>query len=301
MIAAALIFNPRAGNWRTAQKIAAIEYALADVGYHAKPLPTEAAGHASELAREAADEGAEVVFVHGGDGTLREAAAGLLGSDTAIAPIPGGTVNVIAGALGLPQNPVLAAKAMADAEIVEMDVGQCGEEIFLMQASAGLDAHIMGNLNPGLKRRFGKIAVAYAGLLSFTTYRYPSIELFADGHHLSASLAVICNLPYYAGRWQMAPGAEVADRILDLVLFTGKSGLKTLAFARDFVLGRHLERQDVRLIRVREVELRAPGGLAVQLDGDTLPVDLPVTVGVHPDRIHILRPRSTRCQHGSVS
>ena len=49
-----------------------------------------------------------------------------------------------------------------------MDVGLCGEEIFLMQTSAGLDAHIMGNLDPTLKRRFGKAAVAYAGLLRFS-------------------------------------------------------------------------------------------------------------------------------------
>jgi diacylglycerol kinase (ATP) len=287
---AALIFNPQAGNWRTAQRIKAIQYALGDAGYQAEPLPTEAPGHATELARQAAAGGAEVVFAHGGDGTLREAAAGLLGTTTATAPIPGGTVNVIARALGLPMDPIGAARAMADVEMIAADVGLCGEEVFLMQASAGLDAHVMGRLQPGLKRRLGKLAVAYSGLINFSTYKYPTIDLVADGRHLSATLVVICNLPYYAGAWQMAPGASISDQILDLVLFRGRGGAKTLAFARDFILGRHLERQDVELMRVEQVDLRGPAGLAIQIDGDALPIQLPVSVTVHRERIQILRP-----------
>lgn len=290
MKTAALIFNPQAGNWRTAQRIAAIQYALSKAGFDVDPLPTEAPGHAMTLARQAAAGGAEVVFTFGGDGTLREAASGLLGSATAVAPIPGGTVNVIAKALGLPPNPIQAARAMAGAEVIEADVGLCGEEIFLMQASAGLDAHVMGRLEPGLKRHLGRAAVAFAGLMHFTRYEYPTIDLVADGRQLAATLVVICNLPYYAGSWQMAPGASVSDQILDLVLFRGKGGIQTLAFARDFVLGRHLERPDVELLRVQEVELRGPGSLAVQLDGDALPVQPPVAVTVHPERIHVLRP-----------
>jgi len=287
---AALIFNPKAGSWRTAQRVAAIRSALAEAGYDTEPLPTQAPGHATELARESAAAGIDAVFTHGGDGTLREAAAGLLGTGVALAPIPGGTVNVVAIALGLPQNPLRAATMLADAEVVDMDVGLCGEEIFLMQASAGLDAHIMRHLNPRLKRHFGKAAVAYSGLLHLATYDYPSIELVADGRHLSASHLAICNLPYYAGTWQMAPGASTSDRTLDLVLFQGTGPRQTLAFARDFVLGRHLHRSDVELLRVQEVELRGPGGLAMQLDGDALPIQPPITVSLHPQRVRMLKP-----------
>ena len=292
MKTAVLIFNPQAGSWQTAQRISAIQYALEKAGYQAQALPTEAPGHATALAHEAALGEIEVVFTHGGDGTLREAAAGLLGSATALAPIPGGTVNVIARALGLPLNPVRAAKALAGAKAVTVDVGLCGDEIFLMQTSAGLDAHVMGRLEPGLKRYLGKAAVAFSGLRHFATYQYPMIELYADGRHLTATLAVICNLPYYAGAWQMAPGASVSDQILDLVLFHGKGGLQTLGFARDFVLGRHLKRPDVELIRTEEVELKGPSDVEVQLDGDTLPIQLPVSVTVHPERLQVLRPET---------
>lgn len=287
---AALIFNPRAGSWQTAQRVAAIQKALAGSGYETEARPTRAPGHASELANEAAASGFEAVFAHGGDGTVRETAAGLVGTGVAMAPIPGGTTNVVARALGLPQHPLRAARALVRTEALEMDVGLCGDEVFLMQTSAGLDAHIMGRLNPWLKRRFGKAAVAYSGALHFATYDYPAIEVIADGRPLSASLMAVCNLPYYAGSYQMAPGASTSDRTLDLVLFRGTGSRDTLAFARDLLLGRHLKRDDVELIRVQRVEIRGPAGLDIQLDGDAMPVELPVTISLHPKSVRVLKP-----------
>lgn len=289
---AVLIFNPRAGSWRTGRRVSAIRSALAAVGYDTKPLPTQAPGHASELARESAAAGIDAVFSHGGDGTLREAAAGLLGTGVPLAPIPGGTVNVVAMALGLPQDPLRAARRFAGAGVMEMDVGLCGEDIFLMQASAGVDAHIMGNLYPGLKRRFGKLAVAYSGVLHFSDYDYPTIDLIADGRYLRGTMVAVCNLPFYAGSFQMAPGANISDRALDLVVFRGEGRLETLAFALDVARGRHLGRSDVELVRVQEVVLSGPTGLPVQLDGDTLPVQLPITIGLHPETLRVLKPCS---------
>ena len=111
---AALIFNPRAGSWRTAQRVATIERTLAEAGYEIEPLPTQRPGHATELARSASEAGCEAVFAHGGDGTLREAAAGLVGTSVGLAPIPGGTVNVVAMALGISQSPLEAARMIFD-------------------------------------------------------------------------------------------------------------------------------------------------------------------------------------------
>ena len=289
---AALIFNPRAGTWRTASLVEEIRQTLAASGYDTEPLPTQQPGHATQLAREAAARGVEVVFAHGGDGTLREAAAGLVGSATALAPIPGGTTNVVALALGLPNHPLRAAAALAGAETFSMDVGSCGGEVFLMQTSAGIDAYTMGRLDPVLKRRLGKVAVGFSALSSLRTYGYPSIELVADGRPLEASFVAVCNLAYYAGTHRLAPAADPTDGVLDLVIFRGQGRWATIHFARDLLLGRHPRRPDVEMMQVREVEIRRPRDLAVQLDGDTLPVELPVTVGIHPQTIHMLKPLS---------
>jgi len=287
---AALIFNPRAGKWRTEHRAEVIGKVLEAAGYSLKLLPTNKPGHATELGRQVAASGFDVAFVFGGDGTIREVAAGLLGSKVALGPIPGGTVNVMSLAIGLPLNPVRAAAAFSTATTIEMDVGLCGGDPFLMLTSAGLDAHIMGNLHPGMKRRLGKAAVAWAGLQRWTSYDYPQIHLVADGHPLEATFAAICNLPYYAGRWILAPGASTTDSALDLVVFRGTGRWKTLAFARDLALGRHIRRPDVEMSRVERVEILGPAGVPLQIDGDGMAIKLPIALSVSPHRLTLLTP-----------
>jgi diacylglycerol kinase (ATP) len=285
---ALLIFNPRAGRWRTPQLVERILEALRRPGQTIEAQPTRSPGDATRLARQAVEAGVEIVYAFGGDGTLREAAAGLLGSEVILGTIPGGTANVIPIALGLPPRPVAAAQRLREARPLAMDVGRCGGEIFLMQASAGLDAQTLRHLDPLQKRFLGKLAVALAGLSQWHRYDYPELELVADGRARSASFFAVCNLPYYGGRFHLAPAARLDDHQLHLVLFHGKGRLETLGFARDLALGRHVVRHDVDIFRVREVKLKAPPGLALQLDGDAMKATLPMIVRLADDRLQVL-------------
>lgn len=283
-----LIYNPRAGRWRTAAQVRHISTALAHHGFQVEARSTAEPGHATLIARQAAAEGIEVVFAFGGDGTLREAAAGLLGSSTALAPLPGGTVNVIVYSLGLPPDPLRAAEALGRAAIREIDVGLCEDEVFLMQASAGLDARIMGRLRPRLKRHLGRTGVLGAGIYQWSLYDYPEMELVADGRHLEATFAAVCNFPHYGGKWSMAPAALPDDRRLDLVLSRGRGRRATLGFSLDFLRGRHLERSDVESLRVDSVEIRGPSEIDIQLDGDGTALQLPVSIRLAPQRLRVL-------------
>ena len=288
MSTAYLIYNPRAGRWRTPRLVDQILESLAHPEQSIEPWPTRSPGDATRLARQAVEAGAERVYAFGGDGTLRETAAGLLGSDVLLGTIPGGTANVIPIALGLPLKPIAAARRLRHATLLEMDVGRCGSEIFLMQASGGLDARALHHLDPVQKRYLGKIAVALAGLSQWRKYDYPELELSADGRSLSASFCAVCNIPYYGGRFRLAPAARLDDHQLHLVLFHGRGRVETLGFARDLALGRHIARPDVEILRVREVEFKAPPSLALQLDGDAMSSALPVTVGLAEDRLRVL-------------
>lgn len=283
-----LVYNPRAGRWRTSALVDALLSRLRRTGIAVEAQATHAPGHATRIARRCAQLGAPAVFAFGGDGTLRETAAGLLGSGTAFAPLPGGTTNVVVRALGLPTNPLAAAEILARSAARPLDVGMCGDEPFLMQASTGLDAVVMDRVSPLAKRVLGRIAVGARGLLEWLRYRYPDIDLVADGHPLQATLMAACNLPLYGGPFALAPDARPDDGRLDLVLFRGRGRLSALGFAAALARGTHLARPDVSMVTVDQVEL-AGTDVLMQLDGDAMRFAAP-TIRLAKSKLQVLLP-----------
>ena len=285
---AVLIFNPKSGNQRWRRLVEPLTERLKRAGYAIEARATQGPGDATRLAREAAGAGLGYVFAAGGDGTLREAAAGLLGTSVKLGFLPGGTANVMARVLGLPGNPLAAAAALAEATSRPLDIGLCGNEPFLMQASAGFDARIMELLSPRYKRFLGIAAVIPAGIRALCTYDYPEIRLIADGRELTGSFAAISNIPYYGGRYRLTPAALPDDGNLDLALFHSSGNRATLGFARDLFFGRHLKRDDTETRTVQRVQIR--GDAPIQIDGDVYPGDRPVTVTLAPSQLNFLVP-----------
>ncbi len=282
-----VIFNPRAGRWGIASLVDPVLAELAAAGVEAEAQATRSPGHATDIARRAAQLGVPAVYVLGGDGTLREAAAGLLGSRTALGILPGGTTNVVARALGVPLAPRAAARALADAVARELDVGLCGTEPFLMMVSGSFDAEVLRRVPTGAKRVVGRPLVGAYGLAAWLTWRAPTIDLTADDHGLTASFFAVCNLPLYAGPFVLARGAKADDGRLDLVLFQGETRRALLGFALAMVRGRSGERRDVAQVGVHQVRL--PGRHLVQLDGDWREVE-DVSIRLAPQRLRVLVP-----------
>lgn len=288
-----LIYNPRAGRWRTGSLVGRIVETLRRIGFRAEAVETAAAGHATVLAEEHSRDGVGVVFALGGDGTLREVAAGLLGTGTALAPLPGGTVNVLTHALGLGGNATRAAARFADATTRVIDVGRCGDQPFLMMASAGLDAHVLAHVRSEAKRRLGRFAVAGAALRQARRYGYPTVSIEIGAETLAGSFFSVSNLPFYGGPFRMAPDARMDDGLLDLVVFRGRGARATLGFALDLARGgRHTLRPDVTVRPVRGVRWLGALEAPIQLDGDVMPTLLPpLDIGLATDRLHLLVPR----------
>jgi diacylglycerol kinase (ATP) len=289
---AVLIYNPRAGRWRAAARLEAIVAALADSGFSSEAVPTEGPGDATRIAGAAVRAGVGVVFSLGGDGTLRETAAGLLGSDTAMGPLPAGTANVIARDLGLPLDPLRAARAFGRAAVRPHRVGLCANEPFLMQASTGLDARVLAAVRPAAKRILGEAAVALAALREWWRYDYPEIRLTAAGRGHRAGFCAACMMPRY-GPFRLAPQGD-DDHRFPLVLFAGRGRAVTLSFALDLARGRHLERPDVHVEQVDSLEIREAPGLPIQLDGCVTDLEPPVRIRLAPAGLAILAPRAPR-------
>lgn len=293
---AALLYNPKAGSGRHTQLLPALRANLRRSGIDADPRPTHAPGHATELAREASAS-FDLVLAYGGDGTVREAAAGLLGTGTPLGILPGGTTNVLARALALPLDPLEAALSFGPLSGRPLDVGLAGDQPFLMMVSAGLDAHVLGRIDPKLKRRLGQGAILSQGVRDWWDYGYPALELRTGDRLLTGSFVSISNIPLYGGRFALAPGALFDDGRLDALVVTrgGRGG--TLRFALDLALARHPERDGIVQLQLQEGTLScpsAPGGVAFQIDGDVAAASLPVEIRLSPYRLTVLAPPSDR-------
>lgn len=284
-----LIYNPKAGG-KVDRLLPKIAEELSAGGFVLESCPTKGPGDATDLARRAVAQGAEVAFALGGDGTLREVAAGLLGSDVALGPLPAGTANVLAITFGLPRNAVAAARVLAGGRPRMIDVGLVGEEPFLMMASCGLDSEVMVHQSAWWKKRFGRAAFGVTMLWQWWSYSYPEVEVRHAAASVRGTLVAVCNVPYYGGKFRMAPEADLNDGLLDVVVFRGRGRLAALGFTLDVALGRHLRRPDVEAMRVEEVTIDTPPEVRLQIDGDVLAASPPFTIRMSENRLSVLLP-----------
>src|SRR3990170_3763697 len=159
-----IIVNPAAHNVPSRKRLDEADGWLRSQGWQVEWRRTEGPRQATELAAAAAARGLPLLFVCGGDGTLNAAANGLAGSETALAPIRAGTINIWARELGSPRRPALAVKTAVEGDRRRIDLGRAGDRYFLLMAGYGLDGAIARRVHLGLKSRLGAATYAVAAV-----------------------------------------------------------------------------------------------------------------------------------------
>jgi diacylglycerol kinase family enzyme len=178
-----------------------VVYAL-ESRYSVEAIDTQERNHATQLCREAAREGYDAVVAFGGDGTVNEAANGLAGSDTPLTALPGGSTNVWARVLGIPNDVVDATEhllRMADEwRPRAVDLGRVDDRHFVFSAGVGLDASVVKSVDehPYRKRHFGAWFYGYTALATFNR-RYlvnpPQVRVTVGGRELRGVTVVVQN------------------------------------------------------------------------------------------------------------
>ena len=170
--------------------------------YSVEAVETEARAHATQITREAAQEGYDVVVAFGGDGTVNEAANGLLGSETPLTCLPGGSTNVYCRTLGIPNDVVDATEHLLrmadDFQPRRVDTGRVNGRHFVFSAGIGLDASVVERVDshPKLKARLGEWYFTWAALSTFNR-RYlikpPRVRVVLPDRELHGVTAIIQN------------------------------------------------------------------------------------------------------------
>jgi diacylglycerol kinase family enzyme len=282
-----------------------VVYALRG-SYQVDAVDTEARDHATELCREAARNGYDVVVAFGGDGTVNEAANGLAGSDTALTCLPGGRTNVYCRMLGIPTDVVDATEhllALADHwRPRRVDLGFINERQFLFSAGVGLDASVVEQVDahPRLKARVGEWYYAWTGIRTFTR-RYlvnpPRMVVDLGSAQIDGVTVVVQNAaPYtYFGRRpvDMGEGATLQSGDLAGIVLRRASPLDIptitwRALARGTRLARHRQVHAFAGVTSLTVGSLDDRPLPLQVDGDYIGEADQAVFGVRPEGILVV-------------
>jgi diacylglycerol kinase family enzyme len=282
-----------------------VVYALRG-SYQVDAIDTEARDHATELCREAAREGYDVVVAFGGDGTVNEAANGLAGSDTALSCLPGGRTNVYCRMLGIPIDVVDATEHLLqiadDWRPRRLDLGHVNDRHFVFSAGVGLDASVVERVDahPRLKARLGEWYYTWTGIQTFNRrylLRPPRLEVELGRERLEGVTAIVQNAaPYtfFGNRpVDMGEGATLDSGDLAGVVLRRASpiDIPTIiwrALSRRARLARHRQVcsfSELGGLRVRSLDDRA---LPLQVDGDYIGDVDEAVFGVTPGGITVV-------------
>lgn len=269
-----IVANPKARGYAP-RKVAAIRDALARDGVAVDLMQSQARG---DIERIVADIGAgfDVIAVHGGDGTINEAVAGLRAMSTpqpALAIVAGGTANVLASETRAARDADAIAAAIRAGRTAPLYYGLANGRPFVLMASAGLDAAVVARTSPRLKRALGKWAYVAAAFAQKRRANTPDLIVTTDREELRCRLAICANAARYGGDYVIAPQTSATRPGLALVLVEDDSFGALLRIGWRMLSGRGLDGAGVRILDVCEatvaaVKDAAPREAAAQVDGD---------------------------------
>jgi diacylglycerol kinase family enzyme len=300
-----LIVNPYAST--VSERLSQLVIRALESRFEVEPVRTEARGHATVLSHKAARDGYDLVVAFGGDGTVNEAANGLLGTRTPLCCLPGGSANVFGKMLGVPGDLVDATEhllALGDGgwHPRRVSLGVVNGRCFTFSSGVGLDASVVERVdaNPRRKARWGPYYYTWIALTTFLR-RYvakpPRMEVDDGARTIAGVTTILQNgspFTYFKDREiEIAEGATLeSDALAGAVLHratpVGMSFVGLRAFSRRARVVRH--RQVTGLSSVRELRVRTADGrpLPLEVDGDYLGEVPEARYSVLPDALNVV-------------
>jgi diacylglycerol kinase family enzyme len=258
--------------------------------------PTTGPGTAGGIAREHIGRGADLVIVAGGDGTINEAAEGMVHSDVPLAILPGGTANVLANEMRLGSRIERVAARLEECRPRRISVGHLtcdGGRVsrhFLLMAGIGFDAYIVQHVDHSLKLRTGKLAYWVAGL-SLLGRRFADFQAEIHGEKRPCSFALVTKVRNYGGDFEIARSVSLFDDRFEVVLFEGRPSVHYVKYFTGMMLNRLSNMKGVTVLRTGSVTLSDPEGrrIYIQIDGESAGC-LPAEIRIVPDALTLLAP-----------
>ena len=269
--------NPNAGQKKAAKSLMEIVSVFNRADYDVNVFITEKKGDAEEKIFRTAKE-YDAVVCSGGDGTLNEAITGILrsGVNVPLGYIPAGTTNDFANSLGLPLDPVEAAKNIAEGQPITYDVGQFGDRYFSYVASFGAFTRTSYNTPQSIKNALGHTAYILSGIQEISQIREISAKLELDGQVMEGHylFGAVCNSTNVAGILTLdSSQVDLRDGKFEILLVRSPADLAEVAECIQALQTKTYNCKMVSFLSAGKIKITMDEAVDWTLDGEYQPGD----------------------------
>ena len=284
------IVNPTSGPRSNENVVNRIEEFLNHEKYSHDIVFTEYAGHAPDLARQAAQEGCAVVVAVGGDGTMNEVARGLLYSDTALALLPKGSGNGLARHLLVPMGLKGALEVINGGHITSIDSGSINGHPFFTAGGIGFDAYI-SSVFAGNKKRGLKTYVELV-LKEVLHYNHLPVSIRINGKTIDTDCYVlaIANAAQYGNNAYIAPFADIRDGLFDVCLVRKLDVIKALNLSYSMLTKQKASPDTAEYFTTDKLEVSTAHKIMFHADGEYLGEASAFTIEMLPQSLKVVTP-----------
>ena len=298
------LVNPASANGSTGRRWPELARRAAAAGLDGATLFSERQGHLAELAREAALDGAELLVVVGGDGSVNEVVNGLagLGRQPEVAVVPRGTGWDFSRTFGIPRRIDDAVQVALEGDVRTIDLGRASYRAwdgsdatawFANVASAGMSGAIAQRANETTKALGGKASYLWATFAVFSGWAATEIEVAVDGERRAGPMfdVVIANGRFFGGGLEICPEAEPDDGLFDVLTIGDVTKRDLVQTMPKMYRGTHLPHPKAELLRGSSVTVTSETPLPIELDGEQ-PGTTPATFEVAAGALRLRVPRT---------
>ena len=286
------IVNPFSGVSRKKNIEARIEKELDHSQFTFEICYTEAPGHATVLSREAVEQGVDIVVAVGGDGSVNEVAASLIGTDTILGIIPAGSGNGFAMHLGLGRDLDKAIRILNTAKPVLIDSAVLNDQSYVNLAGVGFDASVAYRLKKSTFR--GLFAYAYYAILETFQYRIQRYRIQLDGQEAferECLLIEVANSPMFGYNFRIAPQAKLKDGLLEVVMVKKVPKWRYLFSLWRFLNNSFHKSRLVECYSVKKIEINLKEEAPIHFDGEGFLSCHNLIISVNPLSLRVLTPK----------
>lgn len=268
------IVNPAAGSGYATRTEAEIRTFMQSQDTPWQILHTEHPGHATELAQQAAQDGAEGVVAVGGDGTCFEVACGLMDSGVPMGIIPSGTGNDFIKTAGISKKPMEALKLILTGRRKTVDVGRLNDRMFLNVCGTGFDVQVLDHMTVAKKYARGILPYLIGLIKAIFFYKPVHVRFMADGREQERDVLIcsVANGRFIGGGIPICPDARPDDGMLDMVVVETRPRWQIPFYLPGLMMGKVCNFRITTHIRCKAAQIISKG-MRLNVDGEIIPMD----------------------------